>query len=344
MAVGSGGRRSRVGQREDPGPRVALVTTAAPADGGGNLARAMTLARELVRHDVGVTVSLLRGSVTAGQQAGLAELGVELVAGGAAAAAADAVVIDLPDPDEGAALADAHRLVVFDDSDRLRAGAAVVVQPSQPEWRGGAAVGRVLAGYRWAPIRSSILAARQRRGASSGRGVVVCFGGSDPSDVSARVVPTIAAALRGAGQRWGSRDERLTVIVGAGYRGVLDGDPQWTLLRDPADIDERLAEARVAVIGAGTMKFELAALGVPTVTLAVADDQGATGPPFARTGASVYAGDGRVIDPEAAAQTLLRLLEDEVALRAMRDAGRHAVDGRGAERLVAEILELIATG
>lgn len=340
----SGRRTSAEVNGDARGRRVALVTTAAPAEGGGHLSRAVTLAEELSHRGADIVVSLLRGSASIGQQARLAALGVELVGGLGAAPRADAVVVDLPVPDEAAVGLDPRRLVVFDDSDRLRAPAAIVVQPSQREWRGRADVGRVLAGYRWAPIRSSILAAAERRGPARGDGVVVCFGGSDPFDVGARVVPAVAAALAGGAAGTGAARPSLTAIVGAGYRGRLAADAAWTLLRDPADIDVRLAAARLALIGTGTMKFELAALGVPTVTLAVADDQGATGPEFARTGAAVYAGDGRTVDPEAVGQLLVRMLHDEPTLEAMREAARRTIDGRGAARLVGEILGLIEEG
>ena len=322
-------------------PRIVLVSTAAPAEGRGHISRAMALAEALVARDASVSMIVLRGSPTEGQRTALDALGVDIELGSPRTLRrSDLVVVDLPDPDEVAPSLRPDRLVAFDDREILRSRAAIVVQPSMPTWHGVAPAERVLAGYAWTPVRSSIREAAAHRGTVAGAGVVVCFGGSDPADVTARLAPAVADALRAAAAGSEAFDGDTTVIVGAGYRGALvDGDA-WTFLRDPADIDRRLAAARLALIGAGTMKFELAALGVPTLLVAVADDQHPTGSPFAATGAARYLGDGRVIDPSVVVAAVRALAGDPGALAAMATAGPEAVDGRGANRLAAEILAL----
>jgi UDP-2,4-diacetamido-2,4,6-trideoxy-beta-L-altropyranose hydrolase len=338
------------------GPVVRLVATAAPTEGGGHLSRAITLAEALVSERARVTLTLLRGAPSDLQARHLAALGVVVdgSSGGPSAdpltAAAAVTVVDLPNPDEVAARLDPRRLVVFDDSERLRSAAAIVVQPSMPTWAGPARVGHVLAGYAWAPVRSSIRALAGSAVGSSGHGaaqarpeVVVCFGGGDPNDVTGRLVPALAGALRPSpGQPARPDGPRITAIVGPGYRGAVAEGTAWSLVRDPADFDDRLARATVALIGGGTMKAELAALGVPTLVVAVADDQPRVSLAFAATGASRYLGDGRTVAPEDVATGMLDLLGDPVGRAAMAAAGRRTVDGRGAERLAVEILQLAA--
>jgi hypothetical protein len=274
-----------------------------------------------------VSVDVLRGAPMAAQAGRLEQLGVRQ----GRTAAADIVLVDLPDPNEGADAAPPARLATFDDRDWFEGHAGLVIQPSLPAWGGPGQAERVLAGYAFFPIQARLreLAAAAPLVATGLPEVVVCFGGSDPADVTSRLAPAIAG-----GTGWST-----VVIVGPDYRGPLN-DAQLSIVRDPPNLYERLAGATVAVAGAGSMKFELALLGRPGLLVAVVDDQLAVGPPFAATDAARYLGDGRTIDPAAVGAAVAELLADEAALRAMARRGPTVVDGRGAERVAAAILEL----
>jgi spore coat polysaccharide biosynthesis predicted glycosyltransferase SpsG len=312
---------------------VHLVTASGPADGGGHLSRTVAMAEALAGTGADVTLEILRGSPTASQAERLDELGIRV-----GTTDEDAVVlVDLPDPNQVVDRWQASRLAVFDDREWFRGSAALVIQPSLASWNGSADAGRVLAGYEYAPIRKSLRRlAAERPAEAMPTEVVVCFGGSDPDDVGARVVPAIAA-----GGTWST-----VAIVGPSYRGRLaetgnrGASNDFQVLRDPTDLERRLATASLVVSGAGTMKFELALLGRPTILLAVVDDQLAVGPPFASSGAAVYLGDGRTIEPAALVAAVTALLADRSARAAMAARGREIVDGRGAERIAAAVLEL----
>ena len=242
------------------------------------------------------------------------------------------VVVDLPDVADAESLAAAERLAVFDDRDAFDGEAALIVQPSMPAWTGPGRAGRVLAGFEYAPVARVFVDGRVAGSPDPAPGpveVLVCFGGSDPALVTQRLAPVLAS-----GDDW-----RTTTIVGADYAGDLDGLPAG-LVRDPSDLPARLARADVAVIGAGTMKFEVACLGRPALLLAVADDQLAAGPPFAATGAADYLGDGRTIDPERVRDAVSALVADDARRAEMGRIAAGVVDGRGAERLAAAILSL----
>jgi spore coat polysaccharide biosynthesis predicted glycosyltransferase SpsG len=246
--------------------------------------------------------------------------------------ASDAVVVvDLPDLRGVGERAPVERLVVFDDRDAFEGAAGLVIQPSMPRWAGSGHARKVLAGFSYAPVARAYVALRERhRPTHRGRiELIVCFGGSDPAQVTRRLAGTLAS----------DKDRRTTIVVGADYAGLLDDLPV-EVLHDPADLPERLSRADLAVIGAGTMKFEVACLGRPAILLAVADDQLAVGPPFARTGAAEYLGDGRTIDPHDLLAALRRLLRDDDRRLAMGRAAAAAVDGGGAERVATAILSL----
>jgi spore coat polysaccharide biosynthesis predicted glycosyltransferase SpsG len=323
-------------------PRVLLVTSGDASEGRGHLARTVALAEALGEADAGpVIVTTLRGRFSDAQLAALGGASVDVAARLEDVGVADAVVVDLPEPAEVVDRWPAERLVVFDDGDAFAGDAAIVVQPSMPDWSGLGHAGLILAGYGYAPIRPGLrrLAALPPPPADPPE-IVVCFGGSDPSDVSFRLVPAIANAVAAAVD---PPRASVVAIVGADYRGALVGGEAWRLLRDPADLDRRLAGATLAVLGGGTMKLEAACLGVPTLLTAAAADQLAVAPAFVATGAARYLGDGRTIDPREAGAAAASLLADEATREAMARAGPTAVDGRGAER-IARVVHQVARG
>lgn len=273
----------------------------------------------------------MSGAPSPAESARALAAGLRLVDHRAAPPAGAAIVVDVPDPNSVAARVEAERLVVFDDREGFAGEAAIVVQPSLPTWSGRATAGRVLAGYGWAPIGAAWRRWTERSPTTPDGHtphVLVCFGGSDPHDVTGRIGPVI-----GADDRW-----LTTIVVGPDYEGA--SAEVTATVRDPGDLPRRVAEAELVVIGGGTMKFEVAALGRPAIMLAASDDQLPVGPPFASTGAALWLGDGRTIDPDGARDAVARLLADDSGRAAMSAAGRRVVDGAGADRLAAEIAAL----
>jgi UDP-2,4-diacetamido-2,4,6-trideoxy-beta-L-altropyranose hydrolase len=313
-------------------PRVVrLWTSAAPGEGRGHLARALALAEATWPDDVTVELALARGEPSPAEHGRAVAARVRIVDAAEPRPGDAAVVVDAPDPTAIVRDIPRDRLVVFDDRETFDGVAALIVQPSLPTWSGVARAGRVLAGYRWAPIgsawRAAIAGGRQVHDDGRPR-VLVCFGGSDPHDVTGRLGPAL-------------EDERgwtTTIVVGTDYHGRADaGGP---VVREPPDLPTRVANTDLVVTGAGTMKFEVAALGRPAILLAVADDQLPVGPPFAEAGAARWLGDGRTADPEAVRAAVAALLDDDPARSAMAMTARGLVDGRGADRLAAEISAL----
>jgi spore coat polysaccharide biosynthesis predicted glycosyltransferase SpsG len=162
--------------------------------------------------------------------------------------------------------------------------------------------------------------------------VLLCFGGSDPADVTARLGVALAAD-----PRWS-----LEVAVGPDYHGAAQA-LGLAVQREPPDLAGLLTAADVAILGAGTMKFEAAAVGTPALLLAVADDQLPVGPPFAATGAAAWAGDGRDMDPTAVVELLSALVGDPGRRAAMARRGPEVVPGDGARRIVAATMTGIGT-
>jgi spore coat polysaccharide biosynthesis predicted glycosyltransferase SpsG len=309
-------------------PRIQLVTRAGRLDGRGHATRAATIAEALAHSGASASVAFLAGGPTPAETRRLGSVDVGIAA---LDPDADLWVVDMPRPDEVAPRLAQERMVVFDDNESYRGRAALVIQPSAPTWSGGAQADRVLAGYEWAPIGPAWreLDGAERAEPTGKPRVLVCFGGSDPADVTSRLGAPIAEDTR-----WST-----TAVVGHGYDGSA---PDGAVERDPPDLPARVAAAEIVLSGAGTMKFEIAHLGRPALLVAVADDQLAVGPAFAATGAARWLGDGRTIDPEHVRTAVSDLLADAHARAEMSDVARGLVDGRGADRLAVELIRLAA--
>jgi UDP-2,4-diacetamido-2,4,6-trideoxy-beta-L-altropyranose hydrolase len=319
--------------------RVQFVVAAGPSTGRGHLGRALALAE--ASWPPGTILELVvdpEDPLTERERGRFEEAGGHLVSGGPIEPGA-IVVLDVPEADVAIAGLDPARLVVFDDRETFTGSAAIIVQPSLPSWSGRASADRVLAGFGIAPIGAEVRRRRADQVTSGGNGVapagpvrvLVCFGGSDPDRVTARLTPAIASAVAGAAE--------LDVVIGPSYSGPTDG---WPVVptRDPADLVDRLARADLIIAGAGTMKFEIACLGRPMLLLAVADDQRPVGPTFAASGAARYLGDGRSIDPAEVGSAVRALLDDPAERASLGQTAARVVDGAGGDRLAAAIVEL----
>lgn len=201
--------------------------------------------------------------------------------------------------------------------------------------------GRVLAGPAYFPARAEMLrAAEARRAAPAGaRRLLVTFGGSDPAGLS---VPVAAELLKlpppvevelVLGPLAGERPARAARELAAQSGGRL------ILTEAPDSLAESCVRADVAVSAGGETAFELALCGVPAVIVAVAGHQAERSAALARAGVCRYLGEaGQAASAEIAAAAA-GLLADAAARAAMSAAGRRLVDGRGAERIAAALVE-----
>ncbi|HEY7593251.1 MAG TPA: bifunctional UDP-2,4-diacetamido-2,4,6-trideoxy-beta-L-altropyranose hydrolase/GNAT family N-acetyltransferase [Actinophytocola sp.] len=301
-----------------------LRADAGPSIGVGHLSRCVALAEAAVARGWRV---VLAGSVTVADWlvARLSTLDVPIVpAERFAPADADIVVVDhyglgeLPDVREAA------RLVSLEDGPFGRRAADVVVDANlvvAPRPPDGSPV--VLAGPRFAPLRSDVVEARaSRRGADSLQVVVVMGGGATGEAVSAAL-----SALRDTG---------VPLVARAISTASVHVDPaggQKFVVEPPTPaLPALLARADLVISAAGVTLLELCCLGVPGALVQLADNQ-ATGY-RAAVDQGLAAGLGTVADLPAAVPALRALLHDPDRRSALSRAGSKLVDGRGASRIL----------
>ncbi len=202
---------------------------------------------------------------------------------------------------------------------------------------------RVLAGADYALLRSEFAARREeallRRAANVPvRRVLVSLGLSDVGGVTGRAVEAVMQALPDAG---------IDVVIGAQApsRALLERlaaeHDGVSLAVDAADMAQRCTEAGLAVGAGGQSSLERCTLGLPSVTVIVAENQRRAADALARCGATAALDDGPDL-AERLAPILRALGGDPAARERMSRAAAKICDGRGAVR-VAEALALMGT-
>lgn len=197
---------------------------------------------------------------------------------------------------------------------------------------------RLLLGTRYALLRREFQPWQnwRREISDTGWNVLVTMGGSDPDNVTLKVLRALERA----------RPERVDVRVVVG-----SGNPHFAELEKAArhlthtvrleqnttDMPALMAWADVAVSAAGSTCWELAFMGLPSIVLVVAENQQAIAANLTQRDAAISLGQAVDTSQDSIASAVLDLLYDTNARRRLSKRGRSLVDGRGAARAVAAL-------
>ena len=194
----------------------------------------------------------------------------------------------------------------------------------------------VLIGPRYALLRSEFERWRgwQRPIAPDARRVLVTLGGGDAGDVTDMVTDELEEFP----------EFEVRIILGAGHHRYPDARrvaPRegTRYLRDVSTMAEHMAWADVAISGSGTTAWELAFMGLPSLLLTLAPNQGGIALALSRLQVAESVGAparGALVD------ALRRLVPDVGRRTLMSVSGRKLVDGEGARRVVAAMRESLS--
>jgi spore coat polysaccharide biosynthesis predicted glycosyltransferase SpsG len=191
------------------------------------------------------------------------------------------------------------------------------------------------AGPEYAILREQFLG-RPKVVRERARTLLLSFGGSDPQGLTvqaARALASLPPAIEivaVAGPAFGFHRELEDALAAVPGR--------VRVVREAGHIAELMLEADVMVGSGGMSVYEIAALGTPGVILAQNAREDERMREFARHGTVLYLGLGTDVAEGTLRDTVLGLLDDANARRAMSARGRALVDGRGAERVAVEVL------
>jgi UDP-2,4-diacetamido-2,4,6-trideoxy-beta-L-altropyranose hydrolase len=193
---------------------------------------------------------------------------------------------------------------------------------------------RLLLGTRYCLLRRQFAAWRnwQREVLPECRRILVTMGGSDPENLTARVIEALALARL--------ESVEATVVIGGSNPHfarlqslATRSGGRITMRRDVSNMAEQMAASDVAVSAAGSTCWELCLLGLPALLIDVADNQTEVARELDRRGCAIHVGD-RTVTAGAIADRLNQLVFTRDLRLSLSKRSRELVDGEGALRVV----------
>jgi len=198
---------------------------------------------------------------------------------------------------------------------------------------------RCLTGPWFAPIRAQFAACRTRSlsrdRAAPPRRLAVAFGGTDTKQLTGRALDAIAACgLDAWVDVYAGSAEKAAVVAARldrlGVRGEALGR-----MEDPA---ARLAETDLVIGAAGVSAWERCALALPSLAVQTSGNQANNAGALRSADAAEVFDLEQARSPDHVAAALLALTADGRRRQAMGLAAATLCDGRGAARIVADVL------
>lgn len=338
---------SGAGRSDEADPlRVVLRADAGRTQGTGHVMRLLTLAealRERGHHAVLATAEIdvpwlaeaVRASGVEVVPAPRDEIDVEALR----RLGADWVVVDsyLVPPEDVSALSEAVPVLLLADGDTRGARVALCLDQNlgAPPLT-GVAEDAQLRGPAFALVRRAIRDHAPRDPVPLRHDparVVVVLGGTDPDDRTADVAQALTLLAAPAD---------VTIVAPERQHETLSAlrpvAGSWRILAPTPDLPALLGSADVIVSAGGTSAWDVATLAIPSVLLAVVDNQQASLAAVVDSrialGFDVVAGPP---DHVELARAVAALIEDRGLRAGLVAACRERFDGRGAERVVTEL-------
>lgn len=192
---------------------------------------------------------------------------------------------------------------------------------------------RLLLGPKFALLRPEFLQV-ERQGQYDGniKRILTFFGGSDPTNETQKLIDAL--------QYLPERSFALDVVVGAGNPRRYDIARQCACLDDVRFfcqvniMAELMAQADLAIGAGGTALWERCYLGLPSIVIAVADNQVETAQALAAVGAIHYIGFHSAVNAKDIAATISEFLAASDALLTLSRKAQEVVPGSGTQEVV----------
>ena len=198
---------------------------------------------------------------------------------------------------------------------------------------------RLLTGPRFALLREEFHACRTslHRDFGQVRNLLVFLGGTDPDGVTLRVL-NVLDGLR-------PRDFKVTAVLGAGspHRATIErayaGRAGFQVIVQSSNMAQLMAAADLAVGAGGVSTWERCCLGLPSIAIAIAENQLEASRAAAAAGAFLYLGSSADISDDELAASLKVVTGNASLRRSLSEVGSRLVDGQGCRRAANAVLQ-----
>lgn len=198
-----------------------------------------------------------------------------------------------------------------------------------------------LLGPEYAVLRPEFRDLPKRNTGGRIRRILISFGGGDDRGLVVRMLSSLLEK--------GPADIEYRVMSGRRNPGNAS-IAQWiddhaadrvVLSVDPVKVCDEYLACDLALIGGGTSTFEAAAVGLPMIIVAMADNQINQALGWQERGAAVFVGGLDSLRAEEVVSRVMALCVDPSRVVAMSSAGQASVDGGGSDRLVDRMIGVI---
>lgn len=174
--------------------------------------------------------------------------------------------------------------------------------------------------------------------------ILLTTGGSDSYDVLGKLLPILLERVKDTP----SCPVIFHAVIGTLYthlqelQALAATHPDILLHKNVSDMASLMSAMDLSISAAGTMLYELCAMGIPAISYTIADNQIPAATAFDQVQAIPYIGDIRTTPDLCShlADQLFVLLADPAARKKQSALMHSLVDGNGAKRIASEILTL----
>ena len=239
------------------------------------------------------------------------------------------------------AIADSVKIAIYlDDNNRLRYPKGVIVNGAvyahsirYPQSK----IRHYLLGAKYTPIREEFLAVRRKKIPKQVKIILITFGGDDVQNMTPKILEFLSEYYSFLNKK---------VVVGNGFMNKEDikkaSDARTELLYNLSakGMKELMMKSDIAIAAGGQTLYELARVGVPTLAVAVAENQINNCDGWMQKGFLEYAGwhsDKRL---NLRLSTCIERLLDYGHRVKCSNKGRKIIDAKGADRIAVESIKL----
>ena len=228
--------------------------------------------------------------------------------------------------------------VYFDDNKRINYpeglvvnGAVYAEEEKYPAKKGT----RYLLGCKYASIRKDFWETDEKIIKKDIESIVISFGGNDSKNLTLRILKLLK-----------EHKPKLIkkIIIGKGFEDIKkieDMQDDFTeLIYYPhaGEIKKVFSESSIAISSAGQTLYELARVGVPVISIVASLNQVNNAIGSEKIGFAVLAGQHDDSTLEQKILKKINILENRAERLKQSNAGKKAVDGKGAKRIVEAIV------
>jgi UDP-2,4-diacetamido-2,4,6-trideoxy-beta-L-altropyranose hydrolase len=164
-------------------------------------------------------------------------------------------------------------------------------------------------------LRDEFFQLKKRERSGEIKSVLVFFGGSDPTNETLKVLSVLL--------NFNQNNLLVKVIVGTSnyskeqIKSLCQKQPNFSYYHQVENMAELMNDVDLIIGAGGTTTWERCFLGVPSITIAVANNQVEVSKAVSELGATIYLGLSEVVSPNEISATLVGLLNNPIKVRTL---------------------------